>query len=168
MDRPCNNDDKDIMTTTSLDILKPEPWVPQKPMNVRGQTAETLEQLTTSFFEIFCNQDFSNPLLEYASPKFQAYFGWNESETRNLEEHIAFHKLMAQKNPGWVYEVLAVSADVDEEKGVASVWATLRVTGHPVKIQRESVTILWWRRRRGVWRAYKQFGIRGVTWFDDL
>ena len=30
-------------------------------------------------------------------------------------------------------------------------------------LKRESVTILWWRRERGVWRCYQQTGMRGVS-----
>lgn len=118
-----------------------------------------LENLSAAIIRIFCEQDWSNPLLQYALPNFTAYIDYNEIRTRTLEEHINFHKWMHKRNPGYVYEVETVSADVDEGKGLASVWATLRVTGHPLRIQRESVTILWWRRRQGLWRCYKQFGV---------
>lgn len=75
---------------------------------------------------------------------------------------------MYRDHPGYEYKVSTVSADVDEAKGLASVWATLRVTGHPHKIQRESVTIFWWRRRANHWKVYKQFGVRGVRWFEGV
>lgn len=145
--------------TSSLEILNPEPWVPKKSADSRSQTTMVLEHLSASIIRVFCEQDWSNPLLKHATPKFRAYIDYSELRVETLEEHIAFHKWMHKMNPGYVYEVETVSADVDDEKGLASVWATLKVTGHPLKIQRESVTILWWRRRQGQWLCYKQFGV---------
>lgn len=158
----------ELKSATSMQILKPGAWVPTKPRPARGETETILEQLSKALIEIFCNRDFSNPLMAHAAPNFQAWLDYNGSQVRSLEEHIAFHKWMCRTNPGYEYDVLAVLADVDEDKGLASVWATLRVTGHPVKIQRESVTRLWWRRKEGRWKCYKQFGLRGVAWFADL
>lgn len=144
---------------SSLEILDPEPWVPRDSERSNGDSAAVLEQLSASMIRIFCEQDWSNPLLKYALPNFSAYIDYDEVRSRTFEEHIAFHKWMHKRYPGYVYEVENVLADVDEAKGLASVWATLKVTGHPLKIQRESVTILWWRRKAGQWRCYKQFGV---------
>ncbi|KAK4495156.1 hypothetical protein PRZ48_013483 [Zasmidium cellare] len=149
--------------SSSLEILNPEPWVPQESNNPNPQSAKILEELSTAMIQIFCEQDWSNPLLKYALPNFSAYIDYDEVRSRTLDEHIAFHKWMHKKYPGYVYEVETVSADVDDVKGLATVWATLRVTGHPWKIQRESVTILWWRRKQGQWRCYKQFGNPKMT-----
>lgn len=144
---------------SSLEILDPEPWVPMESKESNSTSATLLEQLSASMVRIFCDQDWSNPLLNHALPNFSAWIDHDEVRSTTLEEHIAFHKWMHNMHPGYVYEVETVSADVDEAKGLASVWATLRVTGHPLKIQRESVTILWWRRKAGQWRCYKQFGV---------
>jgi len=154
-------------STTSLDILNPQPWVPRTSKSDSSETEQMLEQLSKGLVEVFCANDWASPLLAYVNPQFQAYIDYSSAQVRSLQEHIDFHKSMHEQYPGYVYEVQAVSADVDEVKGLASTWTTLRVTGHPQKIQRESITVFWWRRKQGMWRVYKQFGVRGVGWFAE-
>lgn len=77
---------------TSLEILKPEPWVPREKTPPRGRTEWQLEQLSKGLIEAFCASDFSTPLLDYVSPSFQAYIDYNAATVRSLSEHIEFHK----------------------------------------------------------------------------
>ena len=69
---------------------------------------------------------------------------------------------MKQKYPDYHAEEMNMSADVDEAHGRATVWMLLRITGHGENVQRESLTIGYWKRRKGQWVAYKQTGLRGV------
>lgn len=155
----------DDVLDASFHILAPYAWVPRNARRPQSPTTTMLEQLSRTIIEAFCAQNWTHPLLKHAVPNFHAYIDSMEVRTRSLEQHVEFHKWMHHMNPGYVYDVLHVSADVDEEKGMATTWATLKVTGHPLRIQRESITILFWRRRRGQWQTYKQYGMRGVGWF---
>lgn len=157
--------------TTSLEILNPAPWVPVSDPEAEEEKAvnpdrELLESLSTQLIQIFCTQDWDNPLLELATPNFTAYIDHVDAKVRTFDEHIAFHQWLHLNHPDYVYEVDNVSADVDDARGLACVWTQLRVTGYPTHIRRESMTVFWWRRRKGKWRCYKQFGIRGVNWFQ--
>jgi hypothetical protein len=152
---------------SSLDILKPKPWVPQQGSAKASPDAALLESLSRQLIECFCTQDWDNPLLKLATPNFSAYIDHAEARVRSFDEHVEFHKSLHLAHPEYVYEVDNVNADVDDEKGLASVWALLTVTGYPAPIRRESLTVLSWRRRKGKWRCYKQLGIRGVNWFDS-
>jgi hypothetical protein len=153
--------------STSLSILAPKPWVPQQNRAQTSPDAALLESLSRQLINCFCTQDWDNPLLKLATPNFSAYIDHAEARVRSFDEHVEFHKSLHLAHPEYVYEVDNVSADVDDEKGLASVWALLTVTGYPAPIRRESLTVLSWRRRKGKWRCYKQLGIRGVNWFDS-
>jgi hypothetical protein len=153
--------------SSSLDILSPKPWVSRQDRAKVSPDAALLESLSRRLIECFCTQDWENPLLSLATPNFSAYIDHAEARVRSFDEHVEFHKMLHLAHPEYVYEVDNVSADVDDEKGLASVWALLTVTGYPAHIRRESLTVLSWRRRKGKWRCYKQLGIRGVNWFDS-
>jgi hypothetical protein len=155
-------------SSSSLSILAPKPWVPQlDPSKSTSPDAALLENLSRQLINCFCTQDWNNPLLQLATPNFSAYIDHAEARVRSFDEHVEFHKALHAAHPEYVYEVDNVSADVDDGKGLASVWALLTVTGYPAQIRRESLTVLSWRRRKGKWRCYKQLGIRGVNWFDS-
>lgn len=69
------------------------------------------------------------------------------------------------ENPDYKVDIISISSDVEEKKGLGRVWMHLRVFGHPTDVWRESVTVVYWRRKQGIWTSYKQNGVRGVGWY---
>lgn len=79
----------------------------------------------------------------------------------SLEDWLENYRSFAAENPDYFVEVVSISASVNEKNGTATIWLLLRVTGHPVTLQRENVTVIHWKRKQGQWRAFKQTGMRG-------
>ncbi|KAI5363663.1 hypothetical protein Slin15195_G093160 [Septoria linicola] len=82
----------------------------------------------------------------------------------NLEEHLQQTEQFKRENPGWKVHATNVSVCLNKGSSSAEVWLTMRgCDTDDVSFNRESVSILHWRRRTsdGVWVCYRHVGMRG-------
>lgn len=125
-----------------------------------------LEKLVARLIGYIAAHDFSNPeLQEYLTDDYTAFLEYI-GEHPLLEGREAFlehYRGFAAEHPEYMLEVESVVADVNEKNGTATVWSLLSVTGEPKGLRRQSVTVHWFRRKGGKWRAHKQTGVRGLA-----
>ena len=131
----------------------------------KSPIAAHLEDVADRIVKHIANKDFSNPdFEEYLAPDYHAYLPHSQQPySRSLKDLLDNYQVHATTFPEYHIEALNLSADVNEKNGTATVWMLLRVTGAPTSVQRESVTVVYFRRKRGgKWVAFKQTGIRGI------
>lgn len=151
----------------SLSILIPEPSSADEPQHSsRASTGGYLESVTAQLIRHINRHEWDHPDFQtYMDPNFTAYLEYQDQPVaRSLHQFLTHYKAFVDANPGYAIEPISFSADVNETKGLAMVWMHLRVLGHPANFRRESVTVAYWKRRRGKWTSYGQNGIRGVGW----
>lgn len=154
--------------TSSLHILMPDPPVPNQPRRSgRARTRAHLEGLTARLVDHVAKHEWDHEDFELlVAPDYAAYLEYAEHPiSRSLEEYLQNYREFAAANPDYAIDIISISADVNEKKGLASVWMHLRVFGHPTAVWRESVTVVYWKRKLGKWTCYKQNGVRGVGWY---
>lgn len=96
-------------------------------------------------------------------PDYAAYLEYaGRPYVRGRSAFMEQHRNFGRAHPNYTFEVDSALADMNEKNGTAMVWLLLKVTGHPMNVKRESVTIVFWKRIAGKWKAYKQTGIRGA------
>jgi hypothetical protein len=133
----------------------------------KSPTAQLLEDLTCRVVQHVAAHDFAHPDFdESMSDDYTAYLEYQETPlARGRQAYLDNYRAFTAANPYYTIQPISVVADVHENNCTASVWMLLKVEGHPRDVQRESVTIVYWRRRAGQWQAYKQTGMRGVGMF---
>ncbi|KAF2171022.1 hypothetical protein M409DRAFT_18995 [Zasmidium cellare ATCC 36951] len=150
-----------------------------KDARCRGDTptALHLEQLTLGLYDAYDRRDFDKPLRNFICPTFRnaPRSPTSTAPDQRMQKHRnatfsstgydAFVELMNLEyfQTDFRMKVTEVSADVDEDAGVARVWKVGRVIGLPEGQERESVTCLEWKRQaNGDWLCVMHFGLSGV------
>ena len=133
----------------------------------KSPTAQLLEDLTCRVVQRVAAHDFTHPDFDEAiSDDYTAYLDYQETPlAHGKQAFLDNYRAFAAANPDYTIQPISVVADVHENNCTASVWMLLKVEGQPRDVQRESVTLVYWRRRAGKWQAYKQTGMRGVGMF---
>ena len=134
-----------------------------------SSTARYLEDLTARLTDHVANRDWTHPdWADLLITDYTAYLEYSEHPiTKTRASYLVNCKAHADAHPSYTLERVAISAEVNEKNGTAVVWQLLKVKGHPANVERESVTLVYWRRRGGKWSAYKQTGIRGIDWYPQ-
>ena len=150
----------------SLGLLHPTSSSPIAAAS-KTPTASYVECLCTRVVECISTRSWDDTIFEHFTPGFQAFVEHSDKPlVRSAEEYIDLYKRKAEDNPRYRGEVLNASADVNKEKGKATVWLLIRIHGDPEDVIRESVTIAFVRRRKGKWWFEKQIGMRGIQFGD--
>lgn len=140
---------------SSLEILRPTPShraPSHRPSQSASTTARDLETRSVAVSRALLLRDPSHPILK---ANLTADFA-SEDQT-NRRERVPFG-----------IEVITVSANVDEERGRASVWVLFRESDlRSGGLSGENVSVLSWWRERGVWRCWRQSAVRGVSGFAE-
>ena len=131
-------------------------------------TAAYLEFLSTKVMESHSLQDMSI-LRDYLAPDFEmvdeTIHNCPVPPSNNLEDHLRNTEIFKREHPEWKVYVCNVNCNMVKGANTAEVWMTLRGCDDPgvSMFNRESVSVLHWRRRRedGVWVCYRHRGIRG-------
>ncbi|PIA93965.1 hypothetical protein CB0940_04652 [Cercospora beticola] len=152
----------------SLEVLNPKPWASRK-HTYTSETAKTLESLSRQIMEAATARDWQNTLFtKYVAPKFIADFEHSAGQVLDSwQAYIEHHERIASQNPYYGFEVLNTAADVYELSGKAIIYVLLKGFGHPKNVQRESIMLMYWRRREGLWRCHKEKVIRGLHWLPE-
>ena len=167
----CQQDDDTLPVRTlghsSLEMLLSErSCADNKYQQNKSPTAQLLVDLTCRVVQRVAAHDFTHPDFEAMSDDYTAYLEYQETPlARGKQAYLDNYRAFTAANPDYTIQPISVVADVHENNCTASVWMLLKVDGHPRDVQRESVTIVYWRRRAGKWQAYKQTGIRGAGMF---
>ena len=134
-----------------------------------SSTARYLEELTARLTDHVANREWTHPdWRDYLIPEYTAYLEYSEHPiTKTRKAYLENSKAFVDAHPTYILQRVAISAEVNENNGTAVVWQLLKVKGHPANVERESVTLVYWRRQAGKWRAYKQTGIRGIDWYPQ-
>ena len=110
--------------------------------------------------ETLNNRNFESPSLAYLAPEVLAI---HETTPISTGREILIENLrsMMERMPDYHADILNSTAAVNERKGTAAVYLHLFLTGMPDGIRRESVNVLDWVRRGGVWQIVRHSGMRG-------
>ncbi|KAF2165761.1 hypothetical protein M409DRAFT_24047 [Zasmidium cellare ATCC 36951] len=116
----------------------------------KSATTQHLETLTTSIITSFNAQDFTTPFTTLASPHYTYAHRHSTGEILHLDRSGAqtfVETLVKSKHPQHYADVLSLSTRVDEERGYANVWVSLRVSdgGEGRVGLRERVSVFSWR-----------------------
>ncbi|KAF2163149.1 hypothetical protein M409DRAFT_26594 [Zasmidium cellare ATCC 36951] len=138
---------------SSLEILRPTPSLrtpTHRPTHSPSKTAHDLETRSIAISRALLLSDPTHPVLKTnLTPDFT-------SEEPNRSRTCVG------------IDVITVSANVDEERGRASVWVLFRESDLTSGgLSGENVSVLSWWRERGVWRCWRQTAVRGVSGFTQ-
>lgn len=151
--------------SNSLEMLLPHQLM-ESPQSRRQEStpAQLLEDLNCRITYRIATHDWTHPdFNELISEDYRSYLEYQSTPYAcGRKTYIANYRAFVEANPAYWIEPICTVADVRDDNSTAVVWMLLRVSGHPRGVQRESVTVVHWRRRRGKWQAYKQTGIRGA------
>ena len=153
----------DESSPSSLEILDPEPSFTPK-SHLKTPTEAHLEELGTRFVEMCNTRDWDNPfwgnhMIDGFTTRTHAV-----QHTSSREEYIERFKVFTKMNPDNRWDIINMSAEVDEEAGRATVWMMLKAGGQPNSIQGERVNATYFRRtKKGVWMAYSGTQIPGIS-----
>ncbi|WPV35215.1 hypothetical protein CLAFUW7_08894 [Fulvia fulva] len=133
-----------------------------------SSTAAYLEYLSTTVMESHALTDMSI-LRDYLAPDFEmvdeTIHNCPVPPSSNLEDHLRNTAIFKKQNPGWRVFICNVNRSMVKGANTAEVWMTCRGCDNPddSMFNRESVSVLHWRRRRedGGWVCYRHSGIRG-------
>ena len=128
-----------------------------------ARSTEQLESLSAAILNLINERAYDSPLFSTLSPTFITEFERNVVG-RTRDQHIREMKAVVEQNPDIHMEITNMSSTVNEQKGLATVWATQRVTNFPHDdTQRERVKMLVWERRHGERICLKHVGMRGFS-----
>lgn len=114
----------------------------------KSATSQHLETLTTSIITSFNAQDFTTPFTTLASPHYTYAHRHTTDEILHLDRSGAqtfVENLVRSKHPQHYADIMSLSTRVDEERGYANVWVSLRVSDGGEGGLRERVSVLSWR-----------------------
>ncbi|GIZ49044.1 hypothetical protein CKM354_001208400 [Cercospora kikuchii] len=143
---------------------------PYEPTNKKfSSTSDYLEWLSIAVMEAHTTSHGFDPILfQHVASDFEMV---NASvhecplpPAANLAEHLQQIVQFRKDNPGWKVNATNVSVSLLKGSNSAEVWLTMRgCDADDITFNRESVSILHWRRRSndGVWVCYRHTGIRG-------
>lgn len=130
----------------------------------RTPTAKLLEDLNKRLVRRISEHNWDHPdFTELMADDYRAHVEYQEVPyVVGRDNYIKNYRAFADAHPAYRLEPISTIADVHENNSTAVVWMLMKVDGHPKDVQRESVTLAYWRRRAGRWQAYKQTGIRAA------
>ena len=135
-----------------------------------GSTREYLEWLSVVVMEAHTSSDSEHAMMlqQHLAADFEMV---NASihecplpPSAGLEQHLQQTDQFKKDHPGWKVYATNVNANLTKGSNTAEVWMTMRgCETEDLSFNRESVSILHWRRRSsdGVWTCYRHTGIRG-------
>lgn len=142
---------------SSLEILRPTPshrtptHRPSTTPSSSTRTAHDLETRSIAVSSALLLKDPTHPILK-----------------ANLTADFTSEETINRSRVPCGIEVITVSANVDEERGRASVWVLFRESDlRNGGLSGENVSVLSWWRERGVWRCWRQSAVRGVSGFAE-
>ena len=122
--------------------------------------AEQLETLSIKLYDVlYRTKDFSDPVLDRLVKGFKTIQG---DDGREFDWDSCVYELTEGESRFIRKEVIHVSTEVDELKGRATVWLTLRVSKHHETSANQFVSVLSWERRREQWMCVKRMSMRGL------
>lgn len=145
----------------SLQLLSP----PSTPADSHKKTATTryLEDLNTRIVNAIDTHDWENPAFDHIAPDFQALMEFSDTPiARGREEYVGVYKKLVAKHPEYRCKIMNTSANVNENKGEATIWTVVQVFPDPNTV-REGVTLSNLSRRDGKWWYTRRLGIRGIS-----
>ena len=138
-------------------------------------TISELERLSSAFVNAINERDFNfereeaRDLVHHLAPDWRAQLDTYAQQVQPLTfpEQIVLWRQRAQENPDVHFQILHILSDVNEHKGIASVYVEMEVSGiSNVKLQ--AMNELKWRRRDNTWLCYYVIGMRGSSASSDL
>lgn len=145
-------------------LLSNELLTSPKRANHKTPTARLLEELCCRLVQHIADHDWNHPdFQELMADDYRSHLEYHDTPYAvGRDAYINNYRQFTETNPSYRIECVSAVADVHENNSTAAVWMVIKVDGHPRDVQRESVTIAYWRRRAGKWQAYKQLGMRGA------
>lgn len=115
-----------------------------------------------------CNaSDYQNPwVLKVCDPNMIDKWGEHDDNvSHTFDAHVRTMLNLRKIHPQFKLRVISIIGDISERRGTAKMWATVRVSGAPVGVERESVSILSMRRTDRGWIFWKHTGMCQVAPF---
>ena len=139
-------------------------FVPIAPATVKRvalSTDDFLKHISVAICNDTLNKkNFESPSLDFLAPDVITIHE-TTPVAHNKEQLVDNLRSMMQSMPDYRAEILSTTAVVNEAKGTATVYLHLFLNGMPDGIQRESVNVLEWRRKKGDWLLIRHSGMRG-------
>jgi hypothetical protein len=139
-------------------------FVPIAPATGKRATLSTedfLKQTSVAICNATLNEkNFESPSLDFLAPEVITIHE-TTPVAHDKQQLIDDLRSMMQSMPDYRAEILSKTAVVDEAKGNATVYLHLFLNGMPDGIQRESVNVLEWKRKKGDWFIVRHAGMRG-------
>ena len=84
------------------------------------------------------------------------------------EQHINALKEHLRRMPNFGIEIINISTDLYELRGVADVFLYSYMTGLEYEFEREAIAVLRWQKHAGVWTCMKYTTLRGPAGFATM
>ena len=137
------------------------PIAPATEKRVALSTEDFLKQTSVAICnETLNNKNFESPSLDFLAPDVITIHE-TTPVAHNKEQLVDNLRAMMQSMPDYRAEILSTTAVLNEAKGTATVYLHLFLNGMPDGIQRESVNVLEWKRKKGDWLLTRHLGMRG-------
>lgn len=141
---------------------------PESDTSPKETTSAQIERLSTTWVNTLNNRDFSftspeaQDLIAHLAPDFRARIDTDPSNPfhLSLDEQIVKWRERAEQHPDVYFKIVLISSDVDEAKGVASVYLNMEVSGIG-EVMLSAMNELRWRREDERWLCYYVIGMRG-------
>ena len=148
---------------SSMELLSSSFTTPLPRSPLADSIAEHLESLSIKLYDVlYRTKEFDDPVLDRLSKDFKTV---QQDDGRVRDWATCLHQLRSGNSRFMQKEVLDISTDVDELKGRAKVWMTLRVHYHCETPANVCVTALDWARRGQRWMCVKRTAVRGLENF---
>lgn len=137
------------------------PIAPAKEKRIVLSTEDFLKEASVAICnDTLNNKDFESSSLDYLAPDVVTIHE-TTPVAHSKDQLVDNLRNMMQSMPEYRAEILSTTAVVNEAKGSATVYLHLFLNGMPDGIQRESVNVLDWRKRKGEWLLVRHSGMRG-------
>ncbi|PIA97190.1 hypothetical protein CB0940_05552 [Cercospora beticola] len=147
--------------STSLDILRPAPSPPTPRSSCESDTRD-LERRANKFAEIMTTKNFADPALkQLVVPDFRCQIELAGGRVGVVNSRDAFVNHYRKYKSTSLVNVSNLTAEIDEDTGLAKVMLLLHITDSPQTSPQEAVSVQWWKKDQGAWRCYQQTGMRG-------
>ncbi|KAF2209464.1 hypothetical protein CERZMDRAFT_100258 [Cercospora zeae-maydis SCOH1-5] len=147
--------------STSLDILRPAPSPPTGRSPRESETRD-LERRANQFAEIMTTKDFADPAVkQLLAPDFRCQIELPGGRISMVNSRDAFVNHYSKYKTTLLESVSNVTAEIDENTGLAKVMLLLLLSDPPRAIFQEAVMVQWWKKDRDTWKCYQQNGMRG-------
>lgn len=149
--------------SSSLELLNPATVELEAPPTSSNHTEVILERRCRRLIQLVADQDWENPDFERLMARnFRAFLPHSDvPHIASRRAYLESYKEFFRDYPKYKCEILDIAVYVDEGTGRAAVWMHFSVHGHPSHLERENITIAYWRKWTRGWVAVKQTGMRG-------